>query len=157
MPSVTYKRKVIARNVLITVVPLTDALGTLTEGTAHMLTGRAGRITLSRRNNTEEISGNDSLLENHVRIKRGWRLGLEEIKHVDGPDLEDLVDAHDFLKVTVGSLRKGTSTDGSKDRVYYGIIEEDSWTVEPGKNIDSVSLLPIDITPTANPLITLPT
>jgi hypothetical protein len=154
---VTYSRKTLARNVTISIVPLTDTGGTLSEGTALAFTGRAGRISLTRRRTTEEVSGNDSILENHVLIKRGFRLGLEMIKHIDGPDLEDLADAYDFFKVVVSNVRKGASTDSTKSRTYYGLAEEDAWTTEPGKNLDTLSLLPIDIAPTANPAVVMPT
>jgi hypothetical protein len=140
-------KKLIQRNVVGTVTPLTESGGTLTEGTAFAMLGRMGRLSFNLRNTLEEISGGDSLHENHVKIKRGWRLSLEAIKHMAGTELEDIAMSTDYAKVTIVTPRSA----GTVTRVWYGIIEEHNWDAEPGKNMDRLSIVPVDIGATANP------
>lgn len=143
-----YTKKLLAKDVVITVVPLTESGGTFSEGTAFSFTGRAGRVTRTRRKQLERLDADDSDYEHSVPVKKGFTLTLEAIKHVSGTDLEDISEGYDFVKVTIAKPR-GSQT---KTDTYYGAIEEDNWDKEIGKNLDRLTIVCIDIG-TANPAI----
>jgi hypothetical protein len=152
---VSFRKKLLFRNCLITIIPCTDDLGVITEVTAseHVLTGRAGRVSLQRRKTMEEVSGNDAENEDYEILKRGFQLTIESIKHIAGAELEDLAHNYDLVHVICQSLRGSAQ---ALKRHYYGIISEDGWDVQTGKNMDSLTILPKDVsglttTDTANP------
>lgn len=145
----TFTKKLLARNCTITVIPCLEENGVLTEQTAFALTGRAGRVSTVRRRTTEEISGNDSLNEHHETVKKGFQVSVEAIKHIGASELEEVGELYTHCAIVIASPRASNI----KSRKYWGLITEDAWDIEPGKNLDRLSIVPVDIG-SANPLIT---
>lgn len=143
-----YTKKLIAKNVIITVTPLTEAAGVFTDGTPFAFTGRCGKLTRTRRKQLERMDADDSDYEHSVPVKKGFTLVLEAVKHVSGTELEDIAEGYDFVKITVAKPR-GSQT---KTDTYYAVIAEDSWEKEIGKNTDRLTVETIDIG-SANPAI----
>lgn len=131
----------IGRNVSFTIAPITISGGTITVGTPVAMTGKADRASQRSIRENERIEALDSTIANHVPILDDWVLQLSGIKRVSGGagsnPVEETFFGYSYAQIVIVTPQKTWT--------YKGLLSEQSWEVVRGKNVDDVTLIPIDI------------